>query len=158
MKQFIKKCILAKSIALLTIITSLFSFHVPLGGDVYEIYLDHKMVLQQFVTKKEPVKTLELDKSIADQQLDVYYSHCGKTGTKRTITIKDGQNTLKQWSYPDGGNVNTRMACKVKELLSLQKSNDPTNVDLVYSSQEIPEGKILATLVLEKNSAASAKR
>ena len=158
MKQFISKSILAKSIALLTIITGLFSFHAPLGSDVYEIYLDHKMVLQQFATKKEPVKTLELDKSIADQQLDVYYSHCGKTGTKRTITIKDGQNILKQWSYPDGGNVNTRMACKVKELLSLQKSNDPAQVDLVYSSQEIPEGKILATLILEKNNAASAKR
>jgi len=158
MKQFISKSILAKSIALFTIITGLFSFNIPLGSDVFEIYLDHKMVLQQYVYKKEPVKTLELDKSIAEQQLDVYYSHCGKTGSKRTITIKDGQTILKQWSYPDGGNVNTKMACKVTELLNLQKTNDPTRVDLVYSSQEIPEGKILATLLLESNSSTSAKR
>jgi len=86
------------------------------------------------------------------------YSHCGKTGTKRSITIKDGQNILKQWSYPDGGTVNTKMACKVKDLLSLQKTNNPARVDLIYSSQEIPEGKILATLVLESDSRASAKR
>ena len=158
MKQFIGKSIAAKSLALLAIITALFSFSSPLGGDLYEIYLDNKMVVKQYVTMKEPVKTLELDKSIADQQLDVFYSHCGKTGTKRSITIRDGQNILKQWSYPDGGTVNTKMACKVKDLLSLQKTNNPTRVDLIYSSQEMPEGKILATLVLENDSRASAKR
>ena len=158
MKQFISKSIAAKSLALLAIITALFSFSSPLGGDLYEIYLDNKMVVKQYVTMKEPVKTLELDKSIADQQLDVFYSHCGKTGTKRSITIRDGQNILKQWSYPDGGTVNTKMACKVKDLLSLQKTNNPTRVDLIYSSQEMPEGKILATLVLESDSRASAKR
>jgi len=158
MKQFISKSIAAKSLALLAIITALFSFSSPLGGDLYEIYLDNKMVVKQYVTMKEPVKTLELDKSIADQQLDVFYSHCGKTGTKRSITIRDGQNILKQWSYPDGGTVNTKMACKVKDLLSLQKTNNPTSVDLIYSSQEMPEGKILATLVLENDSRASAKR
>ena len=158
MKQFICKSIAANSIALLAIITTLFSFSSPLGSDLYEIYLDHKMVVKQYVTMKEPVKTLELDKTIADQQLDVFYSHCGKTGTKRSITIRDGQNILKQWSYPDGGTVNTKMACKVKDLLSLQKTNNPTRVDLIYSSQEMPEGKILATLVLESDSRASAKR
>ena len=158
MKQFISKSIAAKSLALLAIISALFSFSSPLGGDLYEIYLDHKIVVKQYVTMKEPVKTLELDKSIADQQLDVFYSHCGKTGTKRSITIRDGQNILKQWSYPDGGTVNTKMACKVKDLLGLQKTNNPTRVDLIYSSQEIPEGKILATLVLESDSRASAKR
>jgi len=158
MKQFINKSIAAKYLALLAIITALFSFSYPLGGDVYEIYLDNKMLVKQYVTMKEPVKTLEIDKSIADQQLEVFYSHCGKTGTKRSITIKDGQNILKQWSYPDGGTVNTKMACKVKDLLGLQKTNNPARVGLIYSSQEIPEGKILATLVLENDSRASAKR
>jgi hypothetical protein len=107
---------------------------------------------------KEPVKTLELDKRYCRSAADVFYSHCGKTGTKRSITIKDGQNILKQWSYPDGGTVNTKMACKVKDLLVLQKTNNPARVDLIYSSQEIPEGKILATLVLENDSRASARR
>jgi len=158
MKQFISKSIAGKSLALLAIITALFSFTSPVGGDVYEIYLDNKMAIKQYVAMKEPVKTLEIDKSLADQQLEVLYSHCGKTGTKRSITIKDGQNILKQWSYPDGGTVNTKMACKVKDLLSLQKTNNPARVDLIYSSQEIPEGKILATLVLESDSRASAKR
>ena len=158
MKQFISKSLAAKYLALLAIITVLFSFSSPFGADSYEIYLDNKMVIKQYVNLKEPVKLLELDKNIADQQLDVFYSHCGKTGTKRSITIKDGNTILKQWSYPDGGNVNTRMTCKVKDLLSLQKTNNPARVDLIYLSQEIPEGRTLTTLVLENNSSASAKR
>ena len=150
MKHFISKFTLAKSLVLMAIFAALSSFSSPMGGDVFEIYLDHKMVVQQFVYKKDPVKTLELDKSLADQQLDVFYSHCGQAGKKRTITIKDAQNiTLKQLSYPDANTVNTKMAFKVKDLLGLQKTNGAMHVDLVYSSQEIPDGRVLANLVLE---------
>ncbi|MEI9912962.1 MAG: hypothetical protein WDO71_26965 [Bacteroidota bacterium] len=41
------------------------------------------------------------------------------------------------------------MACKVKDILTLQKSN-PGKLGLYYSSSELPKGRLLATIISEE--------
>ena len=129
----------------LVVCASLFSFSSGMGGDSYEIYLNKKLLLQQFVSQSSGVKTLQLNQKDYNGQIDIYYSHCGQTGKARNITIKDGQNqVLKEWHFSDGDN--TAMSCKVKDILNLQEKNNKLN--LFYSSQLLPKGRLLASIVI----------
>src|SRR6476661_7406155 len=78
------------------------SFSENMGGDKFEIYVNGRLALEQFVTSGRTVQSFELGKNLSNQKIDVYYSHCGKTGTGRTITIRNAQNqVLKQWQFAD---------------------------------------------------------
>ena len=143
MKQ---RFITGTSLLMLSFCTMLLSFST-VGGDHFEIYLNKKLVVEQFVSQTSGVKSLVLKKSDANSQLDVYYSHCGKIGNDRTIVIKDGQkNVLKKLRFADGDDK--FMSCKVKEILNVQKNED-TRLYLYYSSKQLPEGKLLASIAGE---------
>jgi hypothetical protein len=148
----IKKII---SIALLSpVLMVLFSFSNHKGGEGFEVYLNSKLVLQQFGSQLNNVKNIQLDKSDAASQLSVKYFHCGQAGKNRSITIKDENNKiLKEWHYPDVSAANlsitdVSMNFKVSDILNLQKSNTG-RLNLYYSSHELPKGRLLATLVCE---------
>jgi hypothetical protein len=80
----------------------LFSFSTIHGGEGFEIYLNNKVVLQQFGSNMNNVKTLKLDQAVANDEISVRYHHCGRVGKNRTITIKDEQDkVLKQWKFSD---------------------------------------------------------
>ena len=129
----------------LVVCASLFSFSPGMGGDRYQIYLNKKLLLEQFVSQTFEAKTLQLNQKDYNGQIDIYYSHCGETGKARNITIKDGQNqVLKEWHFSDGDN--TAMTCKVKDILNLQGKNNKLN--LYYSSQQLPKGRLLASIVV----------
>src|SRR3989337_1641585 len=81
--------------------TVLSSFSVAPGGDHFEVYLNKKLVFQQIVSQPGSLRSLSLDQGNMNDNVDVFYSHCGKIGTKRTIAIKDGKNVLKQWRFSD---------------------------------------------------------
>jgi hypothetical protein len=139
---------------LLSLLSFLFlSFSTSKGGEGFEIYLNSKLVLQQFGSQMNTVKSIELDKSVANSQISVKYFHCGKIGKNRSITIKDANNKiLKEWKYADASTANLSitdpaMVCKVSDIVSLQKNN-PGKLDLYYSSNELPKGRLLAILVL----------
>ncbi|MEO8405388.1 MAG: hypothetical protein ABI480_12355 [Chitinophagaceae bacterium] len=141
-----KKMIISSMIIALSAL--FFSFTKLPGGDSFEIYLNKKMVMQQYVAQMTGPKQLVLSQSNANDQLDIYYSHCGQIGTDRTITIKDAQNkVIKTWHFPNASASNKAMSVKAKELLDLQKSG--TNLQLFYSSHELPEGRLLATVAKE---------
>jgi hypothetical protein len=131
----------------------LLSFSGTKGGEGFEIYLNSKLVLQQFGSQMNTVKSIELDKSVANSQLSVKYFHCGKIDKNRSITIKDANNTvLKEWRYADASAAglsitDPAMVCKVSDILSLGKNNQG-KLNLYYSSSELPQGRLLATLVL----------
>ena len=132
----------------------LFSFTKNRGGEGFEIYLNSKLVLQQFGNNMNALKTISLDKSQSGSQLTVKYFHCGRAGKNRTIAIKDANNKLlKEWHYPDVSTASVAaneqaMNCKVSDILGLQKNN-ASNLSLYYSSSELPKGRLLATLVCE---------
>ncbi len=131
---------------------TIFSFTSNYGGDVFKIYVNKKLVLEQMVYKNEAVRTIQLNQSSADDEVEIYYSHCGTSGKGRNIVIKDGQNRLlKDWRFADAG---IGMSIKVKDILALQKNKAGTELRLYYSSKEIPAGKLLTSINAVRNSTA----
>jgi len=123
------------------------SFTAKAGGEVFEIYLNNKLILSQPVHKPFTLHSLQLDKANKDDQLVIYYHHCGATGKKRTIAIKDDKgNTIKEWKFADASGSNKGMTIPVKELLQLQKNYSQTNLNIVYFSQQLPKGRALSAI------------
>lgn len=132
-----------KSLGLIAAFAMLSSFSGTWGGDSYRIYVNNKLVLEQFVYNQKEVQTISLGQNGPNDQVNVYYSHCGKTGQSRHLSIRDDKNNLlKEWRYADASNANGGMTCKAKDILSLQATNE--KLGMVYSSKELPEGKMLA--------------
>ena|SRR5258706_4789908 len=150
MQSIIQKAKTAGITALGAFFTMFLSFSVKPGGEGFEIYLNNKMVLQQFGS--QPVQSIQIDQSFSNSQLSVKYFHCGRVGTNRIITIRDGLNKiLKEWKFPNTSTAavsvtDPAMTCKVADILNLQKNN-PGKLNLYYSSNELPKGRLLAFLI-----------
>ena len=142
---------------LLTLCAVLSSFSPRKGGDSFEIYLNNKLVMQQNLHGDKGVRNLTLQQSNYNDQLSIKYSHCGRVGKGRTITIKDGQNkVLKQWRFTDAAGADKTMTCKVKDILDLKKARLPdrqgsATLQLFYSSNELPNGYLLASIITGNN-------
>ncbi|MDO9375533.1 MAG: hypothetical protein Q7T76_14030 [Ferruginibacter sp.] len=147
------KQIIQKSIFLFAVMAALVSF-TPLGGEGFEIYLNNKVVLQQFGKDMDQLKSLKLTHAFADDNLVVKYHHCGKVSKNRMIAIKDANNkTLKEWRFADVGTPFSAMQCKVKDIISLSKK-DVTELRLFYTSSELPAGRQLTSIVVESSNLA----
>ncbi len=143
------KKIISKSLLLLAVMAALYSF-TPLGGEGFEIYLNNKMVLQQFGKSMEEVKSLKLTAASVNDNLVVKYHHCGKVGKNRVIAIKDADDKiLKEWRFADAATPVAAMQCKVKDIVSLHKKG-VTELRLYYTSSELPAGRQLTSIVVEK--------
>ena len=135
--------------SLLLLSFALFSFSSRKGGEGFEIYLNKKLVLQQYGSQLTNVKSIQLDPGSANDELTVKYHHCGQAGKNRSITIKDGQNKiLKEWHFADVSTGDASMTCKVKDITGLKKGNGTITLNLYYSSSELPKGRQLASLVV----------
>jgi DNA-directed RNA polymerase beta' subunit len=142
------KSIISKTMVLITICAALFSFSPKPGGEGFEIYLNNKAVIQQYGNEMNTVKSLQLNQSLSNGQLTIKYHHCGKVGKNRIVTIKDGQNKiLKEFRYADAPTPVAAMALNVKDIVSLRKGNN-NSLKLSYSSSELPDGRVLATISL----------
>lgn len=134
-------------IALSVLSIFLFSFLPKSGGEGFEVYLNNKVVLQQFGKDLNAIKSVSLDQSNSNDELMIKYHRCGNGAQNRLFTIKDAQNRiLKQWHFTNNTGSIAMMSCKVKEILSLQKGNGH-KFNLYYSSSEIPEGRLLTVLL-----------
>jgi len=123
------------------------AFTTPTGRDVFEIYLNNKLILRQAVTQSLTLQSLQLDKASKDDHLVIYYNHCGATGKDRTIAIKDDKgNTIKEWKFADASGDNKGMTIPVKELLQLEKNYSQTSLNIVYFAQQLPKGRALSAL------------
>jgi len=139
------KLIAVKSLLVLFCVT-LFSFSSKWGGDSFEIWLNGKRVLQQYVHVAKGVQTLQITQTSDNDKLDIYYNHCGQTGKNRLITIKDERNRpLKVWKFTDATGNNVAMSFKLKDILSLKK-NKTDKLNLFYASHELPDGRLLAVI------------
>ena len=147
------KLIVAKSLLVLVCAT-LFSFSSKRGGDSFEIVLNGKRVLQQFVYASKGVQTIQLAQTSDNDKLDIYYSHCGQVGKNRYITIKNEKDQpIKVWKFADAVDKNGAMSFKLKDILSLRK-NKTDKLNLFYSSSELPAGRTLATIAGEETGIA----
>lgn len=123
------------------------SFFTALAGgvDSYEIYLNNKLLLRQLVTQPLSLKSLPLDKANPNDQLVIYYSHCGTIGKGRKIAIKnEAGRVVKEWTFANASGTKTGMTIPVKEMLQLQKQYAKNQLSLYYSSEQLPEGRMLA--------------
>jgi hypothetical protein len=129
------------------VITCLQAFSAKAGTDSYEIYLNNKLILRQVVTKALTLQSLQLDKANENDQLTIYYNHCGAIGKGRTIAIKDEKgNTIKEWMFADATGADKGMTIPVKELLQLEKSYTHTSLNIFYAAQQLPQGRTLSGL------------
>lgn len=156
MKQFISKF---SGVALAgwgALSLMLFSFY-PIGGEGYTIRMGNKLLIEQHVTAKSTVPRLSLHQSDAAEELSVYYSHCGEIGTSRSLSIREGKSkVLKEWKYMDAVSQHTPMVCKVKDILALQRERGGV-VELVYLSKELPEGKVLASVTVDRDGVVAGR-
>ena len=146
-----RKAIVIKSLGLLALFATMSSFSGSFGGDSYRIYVNNKLVMEEYVHNQKSVKKLQLDQRSQNDQVSVYYSHCGKVGHARNLAIKDEKSkVLKQWSFTDVNSSEAPMTCKAKDIIGLQKDAG-NNLGLYYSAKEMPAGKLLATVNVGKD-------
>ena len=128
----------------------LFSFSPKPGGDVFEIYFNGKQVLQQFVHMNKGTQMLQLAPLGENDKIDVFYSHCGHTGTERVLSLRNGKNeVLKQLTFADDNSRRSLMSFHRKDL----PAGKYANLRLYYSSKELPNGRLLATIQWRENKA-----
>jgi hypothetical protein len=121
------------------------------GGDSLEIYAGGKQLLQQFFHMDKSVKTVQLNQVVADDKIEVYYSHCGATGKARVLTVKDNKdNVLKTYKFADVKSGRNAMSFNLKDVQ--KKGNN--SLKLFYTSKEMPDGKLLAVLSVKNESLA----
>jgi hypothetical protein len=149
-----QKCVLLSTMVLFSF--PLFSLVAP-GGDSYSVYLNNKLVFTQWVTQPAiSLKKVQLGPENYHDMLMISYSHCGVVGKGRSIVIKDEQNNiLKEWKFQDPTGSEKLMSIPAKEILDLKKNN--STLELFYfSAQQLPKGRMLALLSVEKKGNAKS--
>jgi hypothetical protein len=153
MNKFISKLSGVRLLTCVALSAFFFSFY-SIGGEGYSIRMGDRLLLEKHVTLKSAVPNFSLYQQDADEELFINYSHCGQIGMSRSIAIRNNQNrVLKEWKYMDAVNGNAPMVCKVKDILALRREAGGS-VQLVYSSKEIPSGKVLANVTLSMEGVA----
>lgn len=135
----------------------IYSFVTPMGGEGFEIYIDNKLVLQQFNQEMKQVKNIQLTAAHSKSELKVKYYHCGMVGKSRTLELKNSdKKTVKRWEFDNSEGKNFAITVAVKEILDSQEKLGNGTIYLYYSSKEAPQGRLLAGIVHgNKNSVTS---
>jgi hypothetical protein len=138
-----------KSVFLFSLSIILFSFTSNWGGDSYQIYINKKLVMKQYVHNTSGAKSFAMDKTSYDDEVEVYYSHCGQVGKSRAITIRDENNKLlKEMQFADFNGKNSGMSFKVSDFIKWDKRNGIDELKIYYSAKELNGGQLLATIML----------
>lgn len=136
----------------------IYSFVTPMGGEGFEIYLDDKLVLQQFNQEMKEKKNIQLTAAHSKSELKVKYYHCGMAGKSRTLELKNAdQKTLKQWRFDNSEGKNFAITVAVKDILHSQEKSGNSSIYLYYSSKEAPQGRLLAGIVNSNKNAVTSK-
>jgi hypothetical protein len=132
------------------------SFAFMPGAHSFQVYLDSKMVADQYVTRDMVVPVLSIDPADRNNDIIVKYSECGRTVSQRTLTIKNAQDkVLKEWHF-DGATAGFKdaMSIKVKDVVAL-KPNAGSSLKLIYTSNDFKAGQQVASLAIGKDPKAS---
>jgi hypothetical protein len=117
------------------------------GTDSYKIYLNDKLILEQYVSKTLTLKDLQLTNANIKDHLVIYYNHCGQIGKGRSIAIKNDQGkTLKEWKFEDVAGTDKGMKIEVKDILQLEKTNAGSHLNIYYAATQLPAGRNLAMI------------
>lgn len=142
------------AIALSLICVFLSSFVTLPGADSFEVYLDNELLIKDYIYGQRSNKAVLLDKN-SSATMTVSYSHCGVTGTSRTLSLVDEQKKmLKEWTFANvDPKVKDPMAILVKEIVTASNGKSTT---LYYKSTEIEKAVMIAPVKLvDKTTAAT---
>ena len=136
-----------KALLVVSLVTATTAFTVKDGGESFEIYLNNKLLVRQHVTQSFNLQNLSLTTANANDNLVIYYNHCGMPGKARTIAIKDATGkVLKKWTFGDAGSAKEGMTIPVKELLALEKNHKGSALAIHYAARELPKGLTLTSV------------
>lgn len=136
----------------------LFSFSNITGAHNFQVFLDSKLMIDQYVNSKMEAPTLIVDPDKNYNQLIVKYNECGRTVTDRKISVRDENNkVLKEWRF-EGATAGYKdpMVCSVKDITGLKQKGSNT-LKLYYSSNEFSEGQQIANLVISGEATTALK-
>lgn len=143
-----------KAAILLMMAFTLFSFSTLPGGEGFEVYLNNKIIMQRFGNQLNSPQSIQLSDAAANDEITIKYHHCGRVGKNRVLTVKDSHDkVLKEIRFADVNVPVSGMSCKVKDIISLKKGNNNI-LKLYYSSTELPNGRLLASIVTGSNRTA----
>jgi hypothetical protein len=147
-----KPIYVAAKISFLLLIGFLFqSYAGPSGGDYYKVFLNNRLITEQYLAKPVAMKTLSLAASNNNDHLTVYYSHCGAIGKERIVSVRSYSGTvLKEWKFADSKSFELQLP--VKDVLNTSAKRG--SVFLYYASKEIPSGKQLLAIDLSNKTIA----
>ena len=155
MLRTIKQSGLLRPLAILACTAALLSFSYRLGGDHFTISINGTKLIEQHVAMKSPAKVIYIDKYNADDKVSIYYSHCGKIGSSRTVLLKDNWNTtLKEWNFKDS-QKDAEMSFKMKDIMTVQQANKSARLSLYYKAGELDKAMLLAGINSGQTSTAS---
>ena len=123
------------------------SFTKVVGGEGYRIFVNNKLIAERFGDEMKNVLTITLTELKATDEISIRYFHCGQAGKKRHLSLRDEQkHVLKQWYFTDENYADASMSCPLKEIISTKRSNASGELYLYYASDELPAGRLLATI------------
>ena len=116
------------------------AFTAKAGLDSYEIYLNDKLILKQYVNQPLSLESLQLTEANSKDRLVINYSQCNmpnKIGRGRSILVKDARgNILNEWKFANAQGGRTSMEIPVKELLALDKKTSRSELILYYRAEQ----------------------
>lgn len=123
------------------------------GRDSFKVYLNNRLIYEQWVGEKISLDALQLDESNRADNLTFHYSHCGKIGTGRKLSVKDADGkTLREWKFANAEGKQSGMVVPVKELLQLRQQD----VSFFYTASELPKGQLMASFRLRSTAVSWA--
>lgn len=138
---------------MVAVCAALFSFSDKLGTDSFTIYLNDRLILSEYVRPETAVKSFSLNVNSTADVLKIHYDHCGRIGSGRSVSIQNDQHeVLKTWNFPDSDS--RFMSLKVSEIPVATRAG-AQKLYLLYSSREIPKGKLLASVIASHGDKAS---
>ena len=128
------------------------------GGDVYQIFLNDKLILKEVVCKpsEASMKQVQLSSSDVNDNLVVIYYHCGTIGTGRHLLLKDESGKIyKEWTFANDASQKG-MSIPVREILKFKDQRQ--NLSLVYSSDQLQTAqRFLASLNIGTGTSTSSR-
>lgn len=125
------------------------------GLDSYEIYLNEKLILKQYVNGPLKLASLQLSQANINDRIVINYSQCnmpGKIGKGRSISVKDANGkTVKVWKFANASGEKVGIVIPVKELLALNNLYAGKHLAFYYAAEGLMQGQMLAHFQLAKN-------
>lgn len=124
------------------------------GGDRYEVFLDNELIIKEHVYGQRKDSPLPIDQH-ANATVTVSYSHCGVTGTSRTLSLRDeSQRLIREWKFADvSPSIEDPMTIQVKEMVAA--ASGKSNISLYYQSKEVVKAVKIAPVQWVNKSTAS---